>query len=57
MICALTSIAFGMYPFGVMYKACIYRCPPPSFYYHYPRVIRTMPEAKCPNYVLVGRDT
>jgi len=57
MICAITSVAFGMYPFGVMYKACIYRCPieKSAFYYHYPKVIRTSPEGPCPAYVIVGR--
>jgi len=56
MLCGLTYVFFGMYPFGVMYKSCEYRCPPPSFYYHYPKKIKTIPEARCPKFIIVGRD-
>lgn len=50
MICALTAIAFGMFPLGIMYKACEYRCPKEKsfYYYHYPKVLRLPPQVPCP---------
>ena len=57
MLCGLTSIMFGMYPHGIMYKACEYRCPRPSFYYHYPKIYRIHPDAQCWAYIIVGKET
>ena len=57
MMCALTAVMFGMYPLGIMYKVCEYRCPAEkSRYYHYfPRGLRIAPDLLCPPYLKVRR--
>ena len=36
MVCPLTSILVGVKVFAAMYTVCVYRCPEPSQFYHYP---------------------
>ena len=54
MICSLASVAVGVLAYGQLYTACIYRCPYPSFWYHYPYVIRVEYNSGCPRLADVG---
>ncbi|MDB4340082.1 hypothetical protein OAA13_00350 [Crocinitomicaceae bacterium] len=56
MICSLASVAVGVLAYGQLYTACIYRCPYPSFWYHYPYVIRVEYNSGCPRLADVGKD-
>ena len=58
MLCALSLVAFGVYPYGIMYKACEYRCPreKSETYYYYPVTIRLPTDISCPLYYRVDDD-